>query len=64
MAMIDIESIDFNKGLVPAIVRDVRRGTILMLAYMNEEALRRTLESAETWFWSRSRNELWHKGAT
>src|SRR5471030_83177 len=64
MAMIDIESIDFSKGLVPAIVRDARRGTILMLAYMNEEALRRTLESAETWFWSRSRNELWHKGAT
>jgi len=64
MAMIDIESIDFSKGLIPAIVRDVRHGTILMLAYMNEEALRRTLESGESWFWSRSRNELWHKGAS
>lgn len=62
--MIEIESIDFSKGLVPAIVRDGRRGTILMLAFMNEEALRKTLESGETWFWSRSRNALWHKGAT
>jgi len=62
--MIEIGTIDFSKGLVPAIVRDGRRGTILMLAYMNEEALRKTLESGETWFWSRSRNALWHKGAT
>jgi phosphoribosyl-AMP cyclohydrolase / phosphoribosyl-ATP pyrophosphohydrolase len=62
--MIEIESIDFSKGLVPAIVRDRRRGTILTLAYMSEESLRKTLESGETWFWSRSRNALWHKGAT
>ena len=51
-------------GLIPAIIRDARSGAILTLAYMNEEALRRTEESGETWLWSRSRNELWHKGAT
>jgi phosphoribosyl-AMP cyclohydrolase / phosphoribosyl-ATP pyrophosphohydrolase len=51
-------------GLIPAIVRDARSGAVLTLAYMNEESLRRTRESGETWFWSRSRNELWHKGAT
>ena len=51
-------------GLVPAIVRDARNGAVLTLAYMNEESLRKTEASGETWFWSRSRNELWHKGAT
>ena len=51
-------------GLIPAIVRDARSGAILTLAYMNEESLARTRETGETWFWSRSRNELWHKGAT
>lgn len=51
-------------NLIPAIVRDVRNGAILTLAYMNEESLRLTRETGETWFWSRSRNELWHKGAT
>jgi phosphoribosyl-ATP pyrophosphohydrolase/phosphoribosyl-AMP cyclohydrolase len=51
-------------GLIPAIVRDARSGAVLTLAYMNEESLRLTRESGETWFWSRSRNELWHKGAT
>ena len=57
-------NIDFSKGLVPVVIRDARSGAILTLAYMNEEALARTLESGETWFWSRRRNELWHKGAT
>jgi phosphoribosyl-ATP pyrophosphohydrolase/phosphoribosyl-AMP cyclohydrolase len=57
-------NIDFSRGLVPAIVRDVRSGAILTLAWMNEESLRRTRETGETWFWSRSRNELWHKGST
>lgn len=52
------------QGLVPAIVQDASTGQVLMLAYMNEESLQRTLESGETWFWSRSRGELWHKGAT
>src|SRR6184192_1240985 len=50
--------------LTPAIVRDANSGEILTLAYMNDEALAKTKESGETWFWSRSRNELWHKGAT
>jgi phosphoribosyl-ATP pyrophosphohydrolase/phosphoribosyl-AMP cyclohydrolase len=51
-------------GLIPTIVQDADTGDVLTLAYMNEESLRRTIESGETWFWSRSRNELWHKGAT
>lgn len=51
-------------NLIPAIVRDARSGAILTLAYMNVESLRRTRETGQTWFWSRSRNELWHKGAT
>jgi phosphoribosyl-ATP pyrophosphohydrolase/phosphoribosyl-AMP cyclohydrolase len=50
-------------GLMPAIVQD-RQGQVLMLAYMNREALQRSLETGQTHFWSRSRNELWHKGAT
>ena len=53
-----------EKGLIPAIVQDADTGEVLMLAYMNEEALRRTLSSGEAWFYSRSRQELWHKGAT
>ena len=56
--------VDFTKGLVPAIIRDSCNGMILMLAYMNEDAYRLTVETGETWFWSRSRNELWNKGAT
>jgi phosphoribosyl-ATP pyrophosphohydrolase/phosphoribosyl-AMP cyclohydrolase len=51
-------------NLIPAIVQDAHTGQVLMMAYMNEESLARTLESGETWFWSRSRSELWHKGAT
>ena len=50
--------------LTPAIVRDARSGAILTLAYMSEESLGKTIETGETWFWSRGRNELWHKGAT
>ncbi len=50
--------------LTPCIVQDSRTGEVLTLAYMNEEALRRTRETRELWFWSRSREELWHKGAT
>jgi phosphoribosyl-ATP pyrophosphohydrolase/phosphoribosyl-AMP cyclohydrolase len=53
-----------ERGLVPAVVQDARTREVLTLAYMNEESLRRTLEEGETWFWSRSRSELWHKGAT
>ncbi len=53
-----------ENGLIPAIVQDASTGEVLMLAYMNAESLRRTLESGQAWFWSRSRRELWHKGAT
>ena len=62
---IEIDSVSFDeKGLIPAIVQDSNTGTVLMLAYMNEEALTKTIETKETWFFSRSRQELWHKGAT
>jgi phosphoribosyl-AMP cyclohydrolase len=53
-----------ERGLVPAIVQDAQSGVVLMLAYINEEALRLTMETDEAHFWSRSRKELWHKGAT
>ena len=51
-------------GLVPVIVQDTVSRQVLMMAYMNEESLRLTVQTGETVFWSRSRNELWHKGAT
>ena len=51
-------------GLIPAIVQQHDTGDVLMVAWMNEESLRKTLDTSETWFWSRSRKELWHKGAT
>jgi phosphoribosyl-AMP cyclohydrolase len=51
-------------GLVPAIVQEKGTGTVLMLGYMNEASLRRTLETGRTWFWSRSRQEYWCKGET
>ena len=50
--------------LTPCIVQDARTGEVLTLAYMNDESLRRTRETGEMWFWSRSRGELWHKGET
>ncbi len=53
-----------ERGLVPAIVQDADTGEVLTLAYMSAESLRLTLETGETHFWSRSRQELWHKGAT
>ncbi|MFL5895832.1 MAG: bifunctional phosphoribosyl-AMP cyclohydrolase/phosphoribosyl-ATP diphosphatase HisIE [Thermoleophilaceae bacterium] len=53
-----------DRGLVPCVVQDWRTGEVLTLAYMNEEALARTRATGETWFWSRSRQELWHKGET
>ncbi|MBD0261401.1 MAG: bifunctional phosphoribosyl-AMP cyclohydrolase/phosphoribosyl-ATP diphosphatase HisIE [Tolypothrix sp. Co-bin9] len=53
-----------DKGLVPAIVQDYLDGTVLMMAWMNRESLQKTLETGETWFWSRSRENLWHKGET
>jgi phosphoribosyl-ATP pyrophosphohydrolase/phosphoribosyl-AMP cyclohydrolase len=63
--MINFDDIRFDeRGLVPAIVQDAATREVLTLAYMNRESLARTLETKQTWFWSRSRNELWHKGAT
>ena len=59
-----MNDLQFTNGLIPAIVRDAKTGAILTLAYMTEESLQKTIETGETWFWSRSRNELWHKGAT
>ena len=60
-----IEDIKYDeKGLVPAIIQDVKTGEVLMLAYMNKESLTKTIETKQTWFYSRSRNELWNKGAT
>ena len=61
----DIESLKWNEqGLIPAIVQDSQSLEVLMLAWMNAESLQRTLDTGATWFWSRSRQELWHKGET
>ena len=63
--MLNPDSIAFDeRGLAPVIVQDWRTGEVLTLAYMNREALDRTQSSGQTWFWSRSREELWHKGET
>lgn len=63
--MINFDEIRFDeRGLIPAIVQNAATREVLTLAYMNRESLQRTLETKQTWFWSRSRNELWHKGAT
>ncbi|GMB09083.1 phosphoribosyl-ATP pyrophosphatase /phosphoribosyl-AMP cyclohydrolase [Thermolongibacillus altinsuensis] len=60
-----LERIRFNEqGLIPAIVQDAQSKEVLMLAYMNEQSLKKSLETGETWFYSRSRQQLWHKGAT
>lgn len=59
------EQLRFDEnGLIPAIVQDAVSKAVLTLAYMNKESLQKSLETKETWFWSRSRQELWHKGAT
>ncbi|MCL2070639.1 MAG: phosphoribosyl-AMP cyclohydrolase [Oscillospiraceae bacterium] len=50
--------------LIPAIIQDIKTKRVLMLAYMNRESLERTIETGQTWFWSRSRGELWNKGST
>jgi|SRR5690625_320277 len=62
---IEIENIVFNEnGLIPAVVQDEQTGQVLMLAYMNKQAVEQTIATGETWFYSRSREELWNKGAT
>ncbi|SHJ38047.1 phosphoribosyl-AMP cyclohydrolase [Desulfofundulus thermosubterraneus] len=53
-----------SAGLIPAIIQDADTNIVLMMAYMNKEALEKTLATGETWFWSRSRQKLWHKGET
>ncbi len=61
----EIRAVAFDAdGLVPAIVQEEATGQVLMMAWMNEDALRRTLETGRTWFWSRSRQEYWCKGET
>jgi len=59
-----LSSFVFHDGLIPAIVQDADTKDVLMLAYMNAESLQKTLDTGETWFWSRSRQEFWHKGGT
>lgn len=62
---IPLNKIRYNEqGLVPAIAQDHLDGTVLMMAWMNRESLEKTLATGETWYWSRSRQELWHKGGT
>ena len=53
-----------EKGLIAAVIQDAENGEVLMLGYMNEESLKRTLDTGQVWFYSRSRQELWHKGET
>jgi phosphoribosyl-AMP cyclohydrolase / phosphoribosyl-ATP pyrophosphohydrolase len=65
MSEINVDEIRFDeRGLIPAIVQDAETREVLTLAYMNRDSLARTIETKQTWFWSRSRQELWHKGAT
>jgi len=61
----DLAVVQYNSdGLVPAIIQERGSGAVLMMAWMNEDSLRRTLETGRTWFWSRSRQEYWCKGET
>ncbi len=61
----NVDKLTFNKkGLIPAIVQDTADGQVLMMAWMNQAALERTLTTGEAHFWSRSRRQLWHKGET
>lgn len=61
----DLPELKFNdQGLIPCIVQDADKGDVLMMAWMNEEALRLTIEQQTMWFYSRSRQQLWHKGET
>ena len=65
METVAVQRLKFDSnGLIPAIVQDASTNEVLMLAYMNTESLRLTFEKGETVFWSRSRQELWHKGGT
>lgn len=61
--MIDLDRFFVKSELIPAIIQEKDSNEVLMLAYMNKESLKLTLETGYTWFWSRSRQELWNKGA-
>lgn len=62
--MIDLDKYFKKADLIPVIIQEESTGDVLMLAYMNKESMQKTLETGYTWFWSRSRQELWNKGAT
>ena len=65
METVELRDLKFDaNGLIPAIVQDAATNQVLMMAYMNQDSLSLTLEKREAYFWSRSRNELWHKGST
>jgi len=66
MSGIQFENLDFEHrgGVIPTVTQDANTGEILMLAYSNEESLRKAMELKEAIYWSTSRNEIWHKGAT
>jgi len=65
METIELKNLKFDAGgLIPTIVQDADTNQVLMMAYMNQDSLALTLEKKETYFWSRRRNELWHKGGT
>ena len=60
----ELDKFFVKSELIPAIIQEEKTGEVLMLAYMNKESMAKTLETGYTWFWSRSRQELWNKGAT
>lgn len=62
--MVEINELVFINGLIPAVIQDYENSEILMVAYMNKESIKKTIETGTTWFWSRSRNCFWNKGAT
>lgn len=62
--MVEIEELVFVNGLIPAVIQDYKNSEILMVAYMNKESISKTIATGTTWFWSRSRNCFWNKGAT
>lgn len=64
MQMTDLDKYFKKADLIPAIIQEDSTGEVLMLAYMNKDSMQKTLETGYTWFWSRSRQELWNKGAT
>ncbi|MGE5629267.1 MAG: phosphoribosyl-AMP cyclohydrolase [Solirubrobacterales bacterium] len=62
--VVNFKDLKLQNGLIPVIVQDYENNEVLMMAYMNEESFNKTIETGKTWFYSRSRNELWNKGGT